>query len=334
VGADLSALCREAGMVALRRVLPTVAFRVDEKPRLDGLTIEVTQPDFLEAFKAIEPTSTREFLTERPQIAFRDVGGLAQAKRTLRSIVDVVQGGGALVPGARLEAPKGILFTGPSGTGKTLLARALAGELGLTLIAVDLTTLLSKWVGESEKGLREVFKRAKQASPCILFFDDVEAIAPARSTQEGGSLAPRMVAQHSRELGHLHASLGVIVLGATNRPDLLEPALLRPGRFDYVLELPLPDVIERRDILALHARGLALDADVDLSEVAERTEGYAGADLELICKKAVILALEESRQGRSVFHVTRCQVEEALEQVKGVAVPAIRSLGPSRRSVV
>jgi transitional endoplasmic reticulum ATPase len=334
VGADLAALCREGGMVALRRILPAVTFQVDAKPRLDGLTIEVTQPDFLEAFKAIEPTSTREFLTERPEIGFRDVGGLAQEKRTLRSIVDVVQRGGALVPGARLDAPKGILLTGPSGAGKTLLARALAGELGLTLIAVDLSTLLSKWVGESEKGLHEVFKRAKQASPCILFFDDVEAIAPARSTQEVGSLAPRLVAQLFRELGQLHGSLGVVVLGATNRPDLLEPALLRPGRFDYVLELPLPDLADRRDILALHARGLALDADVDLSEVAERTEGCAGADLELVCKKAVILALEESRQSRSTFHVARCHVEEALEHLKGAAVPGIRSLGSPRRSVV
>ncbi len=336
VGADLSALCKEAGMVALRRLLPGVTFEVDSKPKLEGLRIEVTQQDFLEAFKAIEPTATREFLAERPSLTLKDVGGLAEAKRTLRSVVELTRSGGALLPRARLDPPKGILLTGPSGTGKTLLARALAGELGLTLISVDLTTLLSKWVGESEKGLREVFKRAKQASPCILFFDDVEALAPARSTHEGGALGPRLVAQLFRELDQLHGSLRVLVLGATNRVDLLEPALLRPGRFDYVVDLPVPDVGGRREILSLHTDGLPLADDVDLDEVAARTEGCTGADLALVCKKAAILAIEESGRERSAFRITGGHMQEALAQARGPVAPiAGRLPGPTgRRSVV
>jgi transitional endoplasmic reticulum ATPase len=198
-----------------------------------------------------------------------------------------------------------------------LLARALAGELGLTLITVDQPSLLSKWVGESEKGLREVFKRAKQASPCILFFDEIESLVPARSVQEAGSLAPRLVSQLFRELDELHGSLGVMVLGATNRPELMEPALLRTGRFDYVLELPLPDRNERLAILKIHTEGLPLDADVDLAALADATEGWTGASLELACKKAAILALEESRAASSTtLRVAARHLREAQAQVR------------------
>ena len=336
VGADLAALCKEAGMAALRRLLPGVAFEVEGKPSLEGLRIEVTQDDFLQAFKSIEPTATREFLAERPRLGLKDVGGLAEAKRSLRSVVALSRSGGSLPRHAHLEPPKGILLTGPSGTGKTLLARALAGELGLTLISVDLTTLLSKWVGESEKGLREVFKRAKQASPCVLFFDDVEALAPVRCAQEGGALGARLVAQLFRELDQLHGSLGVLVLGATNRLDLLEPALLRPGRFDTVVELPLPDATARREILALHTEGLPLDDGVDLDDVAARTEGCTGADLELVCKRAAMLALEASAGERSAFRVTGAQVREALAQGRRpvASIAGRRSGTAGRRSVV
>ncbi len=317
VGADLAVLCKEAGMVALRRILPEVRFEVDGKPQLDALKAQVTRDDFMAAFKVVEPTSTREFLAERPRLTIKDVGGLADTKRTLLSIMQLFRGGGALVGHTRFNPPKGILLTGPSGTGKTLLARALAGEMGLTLITVDQPSLLSKWVGESEKGLREVFKRAKQASPCILFFDEIESLVPARSAQEAGSLFPRIVSQLFRELDDLHGSLGVVVLGATNRPDLMEPALLRAGRFDYVLELPLPNREERREILGIQTEGLPLGDDVSLAQLAESTGGWTGADLELICKKAAILALEEHRTHPSgVFRVTARHFAEAQAQVK------------------
>jgi transitional endoplasmic reticulum ATPase len=320
VGADLEVLCKEAGMVALRRLVPRVRFELDLKPQLDALAFQITREDFLAAFKVVEPTSTREFLAERPQLGFKDVGGLAETKRTLRSILQLVGAGSALFGHARFNPPKGVLLTGASGTGKTLLARALAGELGLTLITVDQPSLLSKWVGESEKGLREVFKRAKQASPCILFFDEIESLVPARSVQEAGSLAPRLVSQLFRELDELHGSLGVLVLGATNRPELMEPALLRTGRFDYVLELPLPDRNERLAILEIHTEGLPLDTDVDLDALSDATEGWTGANLELACKKAAILALEECRTASSdQLRIAARHLREAQAQVRAMA---------------
>ena len=317
VGADLAVLCKEAGMVALRRLVPQIRFEVDEKPQLTSKEVQVTQDDFLDAFRMVEPTSTREFLAERPRLTLKDVGGLAGIKGTLRSIVQLMRHGGALSTHARFNPPKGILLTGPSGTGKTLLARALAGELGLTLITVDQTSLLSKWVGESEKGLHEVFKRAKQASPCIVFFDEIESIAPIRTIHEAGSHFPRLVSQLFRELDDLHGSLGVLVLAATNRPDLMETALLRVGRFDYVLELPLPNQEERREILGIHTEGLPLEDDVKLNEIVEATGGWTGADLELTCKKAAILALEESRgKSSEAFRVGRRHLQEALAQTR------------------
>jgi transitional endoplasmic reticulum ATPase len=317
VGADLAVLCKEAGMVALRRLLPHVRFEVDGKPQLDEATVRIGLDDFMAAFKVVTPTSTREFLAERPRVTLKDVGGLAEAKRTLLSIVQLFSEGSALVGHTRFSPPKGILLTGPSGTGKTMLARALAGEMGLTLITVDQPSLLSKWVGESEKGLREVFKRAKQASPCILFFDEIETLVPARSAHEAGGLFSRLVSQLFRELDELHGSLGVVVLGATNRPDMIEPALLRAGRFDYVLELPVPTRDERREILALQTEGLPLTEDVNLGELADTTGGWTGADLELICKKAAILALEEHRMHPSEsFRVTARHLTDARAQVK------------------
>ncbi|HTO95510.1 MAG TPA: AAA family ATPase, partial [Myxococcales bacterium] len=322
VGADLAMLCKEAGLAALRQILPRIRFDVAQKPELDAQAIQVTAQDFLEAFKAVEPTSTREFLAERPSVTLKEVGGLRRTKEMLRSMVELVRSGAR--PYARFDPPKGILLSGPSGTGKTLLARALAGELGLTLITVDLPSLFSKWVGESEKGLREVFKRARQTSPCILFFDELEALAPARAADDPGG--PRLVSQLLRELDELHGSLGVIVLGATSRIDLVEPAVLRPGRFDFLVELPPPDAEGRREILGIHAQGLPLEPAIDLSAIAEETEGWTGAELELVCKKAAILAFEADRQSPRTFRVSRAEMQEAVRQVRetAAATPSAR----------
>ncbi len=322
VGADLAVLCKEAGMVALRRLLPRLRFDVALDAQLEGIDLHVSAQDFLEAFKAVEPTSTREFLAERPRLTLRNVGGLGPAKQALRSMADVVRGAAPALE--RLHPPRGILLTGASGTGKTLLAKALAGELGLTLITVDLPTLFSKWVGESEKGLHDVFRRARQTAPCILFFDDVDALAPARASEESAGISARLVAQLFRELDELHGSLGVVVLGATSRPENVEPALLRPGRFDYVIELPLPDARARREILAIHVEGLPLDASVDLDGIAERAAEFCGADLELLCKRAALRAFEE---GKEQFKVSRLHFEEALLQVR----PSSRASARARK---
>jgi transitional endoplasmic reticulum ATPase len=233
-----------------------------------------------------------------------------------------------LFSNSRLSPPRGVLFSGPSGTGKTLMAKALAGEMGMTLFIVDPPTLLSKWVGESEKGLREVFKRAKQASPCILFFDEIEAMAPARTAEDSGQVSQRIVSQLFRELDGLPSSLGIAVVAATNRIDLMEPALLRAGRFDSIIEFPLPAKEERTEILELYLLSLPFRSEVDIELLAGMSEGWTGAELEALCKKAVVLVLEESlAEGEtldySLMTITTKHFELAIE--KNGTSPAIRT---------
>jgi transitional endoplasmic reticulum ATPase len=309
VGADLAALCAEAGMAALRRLMPGIKFEVDTKPSLPrDAKIEVTAEDFLTAFKAVEPTSTREFMSERPRISFKDVGGLEEIKQRLLSLIQLPLRGLPVFAQSRVGPPKGVLFTGPSGTGKTLMAKALAGETGMTLIVVDPPTLLSKWVGESEKGLREVFKRAKQVSPCIVLIDEVESIAPARSAEDAGHVSQRIVSQLFRELDGLQSSLGIVVIATTNRMDLMEPALLRAGRFDFVIDFPLPNREERIGILRTFLRTLPLDSRVDDGILADMSAGWTGADIEALCKKAVMFALEECLKKEEKPDFSRCKI--------------------------
>jgi transitional endoplasmic reticulum ATPase len=320
VGADIAALCKEAGMACLRRIMPDIRFQLDDKPTLkEGTEIKVTADDFMESYKAVQPTSTREFQVERSRFAFEDVGGLDEIKKNLLSITQLPVRDLPIFANSRLSPPKGVLLSGPSGTGKTLMSRALSGETGMTLIVVDPPTLLSKWVGETEKGLKEVFKRAKQSSPCILLIDEIEAIAPARTAEDAGEVSQRIVSQLFRELDELHGSLGVMVVAATNRIDLMEPALLRAGRFDYIIDFPLPTREERLQILDIYLKGMPIDKKVDSGHLADMSQGWSGADLEAMCKKAVMLALDECLASRKKPDLSKCVVgsthfEQAIAQ--------------------
>jgi transitional endoplasmic reticulum ATPase len=332
VGADLAALCAEAGMAALRRLMPGIKFEVDAKPSLgEDAKLEVTADDFLAAFKTVEPTSTREFMSERPHISFQDVGGLQEIKKKLHSMIQLPLRGLPVFSHSRLGPPKGVLFTGPSGTGKTLMAKALAGETGMTLIVVDPPTLLSKWVGESEKGLREVFKRAKQASPCIVLIDEIEAIAPARTAEDSGHVSQRIVSQLFREMDELQGSLGILVIATTNRIDLMEPALLRAGRFDFIIDFPLPSREERIEILQAYMRTLPLNSQIDIDALADRSEGWTGADIEALCKKAAMLAVEECLQGEETPDFSQCKITS--RHFEQAALQGSSSTIQSRRAV-
>jgi transitional endoplasmic reticulum ATPase len=298
VGADLEALCKEAGMVALRRYLS-----LEDKGEVDAILtsanrLQITMDDFLKGLREVEPTATREVYTERSTVAWRDIGGLREIKDALTAIVDLPEKYPALFASAKVMPPRGILFTGPTGTGKTLMAKALAGETGLNFISISVPILFSKWLGESEKALHQIFKKAKQSAPCILFFDEIDTLAVTRHMSvDGGAVAERMASQFFSELDNLNDLSQVIVLGATNRPDLLDPALTRSGRLDYVLEFPLPSGEDRLEIFRVHTRGRPLAADVEFSELAGLTEGLAGSDIASVCRNAAMMAITDCVNG-------------------------------------
>ena len=295
VGADLAILCKEAGMNAIRRLLPTLDLTADSIDPEELATCNITAGDFLQAFREVEPTATREFFADRPTTQWQQVGGLTAIKEKLRAVIELPLAYPELFRRARQRMPKGVLLTGAPGTGKTLMVRALAGSSGAHFIAVDASTLHSRWLGEAEKGLRQIFKRAKQVAPCILFFDEIDAMAPVRSgDNQGGG---RLVSQLLMELDNLMDAAGVIVIGATNRPDMLDPALMRAGRFDYRIELPRPAAAERLEIFHIHTEGVPLAPAVDFSELANRSEGLVGSDIEAVCKHAAMTAIKRCVAG-------------------------------------
>jgi len=294
VGADLEALCREAGMIALRRVLPQIDFSQSHVPYELLSQLEVKMGDFKEALREVEPSAVREVFVEVPNVTWGDVGGLEDLKQRLREAVEWPIKYPELFESIRLDPPKGALLFGPPGCGKTLIAKALATETGVNFISVKGPELLSMYVGESERGLRDIFRKARQAAPCIVFFDEIDALASVRSRGgEDSGVGGRVLSQLLTELDGIEELKGVLVLAATNRPDLLDPALLRPGRFDIQLEIPVPDRAAREQIFRIHLHGRPVHREVTAACLADETDGFTGAQIEGVCRRAMMKALAE-----------------------------------------
>ncbi len=318
VGADLESLTKEAAMTALRR-----SRRAQDGPSIRELT--VTRADFEAAMASVEPSAMREYVAEAPTKGFEAVGGLGETKRKLERAVTWPLSYGPLFEAANTDPPSGILLYGPPGTGKTLLARAIAAESEVNFIHVAGPELLDRYVGESEKAVREVFERARQAAPSIVFFDEIDAIATSRDSVSGDSgVSERVVSQLLTELDGLSENPNLVVLAATNRRDALDDALLRPGRLESHVEVPAPDELARRAIFAVHTEGKPLAEDVDLDALAERTTSYTGADIAAICREAAMLAIEsvadryegaEANEHADEVRLTAAHFETALDSV-------------------
>ncbi len=321
VGADMEALAREAAMAALRRLMPTIDLAAAELPYERLMELEVTMADFLDALREVEPSAMREVFTEVADVSWDEIGGMEEAKTALREAVEWPLLHSAVLTRVGAQPAKGILLTGPPGSGKTLLAKAAARESGVNFISIKGPELLSKWIGDSEKGVREVFKKARQAAPCIVFIDEIDALAPRRGGGGGeGHVTERVVSQLLTELDGIEELRGVVTLAATNRSDILDPALLRPGRFDIEIDVPLPDQASRRAILGVHTRNRPLTADIDLDVLAAETEGFVGADLAGLCRDATMAAArrfiaqdaETAGTDLETLEVTQADVSAAL----------------------
>jgi transitional endoplasmic reticulum ATPase len=325
VGADLQSLAKEAAILAVRRVLPEINMEQTKVPPKTLNKIKVKMQDFQDALRDVQPSAMREVLVQVPNVKWEDIGGLGEIKEELTEAVEWPLKYGKLFQKGDVKPPKGILLYGPPGTGKTLIAKAVANESEANFISVKGPELISKWVGESEKGVREVFRKARAAAPCVIFFDEVDAIAPKRASGEGDSqVTQRVVSQLLTELDGLEELNGVVVLGATNRHDIIDEALLRPGRFDKLLRVPPPDKEGRLDILKIHTKRKPLAKDVDLMKLAEMTEGYTGAELAAISNSASILAIKEylkahgkeAESGTGEFSISMHEFEEAINDLK------------------
>ena len=326
VGADLEYLCKEAAMKCLRRLLPELNLE-DEKLSPEVLNkLIVTMNDFENAVKEVMPSAMREVYLESPDVPWSFIGGLDDIKRELQEAVEWPLRYPELYTKLGHAMPKGLLMHGPSGTGKTLLAKAVATESEANFISVRGPELLSKWVGESERGIREIFRRARQAAPCVVFFDEIDSIAPTRGMGGDSMVTERVVSQLLTELDGIQALSGVVVLAATNRADIIDPALLRPGRFDKIVFVPLPDKIARLKILEIHSKDKPLGSDVNLSRIAELTEGFSGADTSSVSNTSVSLVLheylakyptpEEAAKHVSEAHVMMRHFEEGVKKIK------------------
>jgi transitional endoplasmic reticulum ATPase len=299
VGADIEALAREAAMSVLRKILPKIDFELSDIPYETLMELQVTMDNFYEAMAEVEPSAIREFFVEVPDVKWEDIGGLDDMKEQLKEAIEWPLKYPDVFKKANTNPPKGILLYGAPGTGKTLLAKAVANESGVNFISVKGPSLISKYVGESEKGIREVFKKAKQASPTILFFDEIDSLVPKRGASSADAhVTERVISQFLTEMDGIEELKGVVVLAATNRLDLVDPALLRSGRFDILFELPIPDEETRHSIFKIHTRNKPLRKDVDLKTLSKKTDGMAGSDIQLICQKASMNAIRKFVKGK------------------------------------
>jgi len=330
VGADLQALAKEAAILAVRRVIPEISMDETKVPAKTLNKIKVKMQDFQDALRDVQPSAMREVLVQVPNVKWEDIGGLTSVKEELTEAVEWPLKYGKLFAKGDVKPPKGILLYGPPGTGKTLIAKAVANESEANFISIKGPELISKWVGESEKGVREVFRKARAAAPCVIFFDEVDAIAPRRKSGETDSqVTERVVSQLLTEMDGLEELKGVVVLGATNRPDIIDEALLRPGRFDKILRIPPPDKEGRIEILKIHTKKKPLAKDVDVAKLAELTEGYTGAELAAAANAASVAAIKqfvkahgkEAEAGAQDLTITMRDFEEAIKETRRKATP-------------
>lgn len=316
VGADLQALCREAAMTCLRRLIPHIDFASAEIPYDEVMQLQVTMADFQAALHEVGPSAIREVFVETPDVGWKDVGGLGQLKQRLIEAVEWPLRYPEEFARAKVRPPKGVLLSGPPGCGKTLMAKAAAHESQVNFISVKGPALLSKFVGESERGVRETFQKARQAAPCIIFFDEFDSLVPTRSA--GGMderVTERVVSQFLSEMDGIEELTGVLVLAATNRADLLDPALLRPGRFDLLVDVPLPDREARREIFQVHLRDKPVEKDLGLDVLAARSESFSGADIQAVCNQAAWDAVRHVISGKGKRLVITS--ESLLKAIRG-----------------
>jgi transitional endoplasmic reticulum ATPase len=318
VGADLEALSKEAAMRSLRRILPEIDLQQAKIPVEVLNKIKVTKHDFDEALKDVQPSAMREVLVQRPNVTWDEIGGLQSIKEELAEAIEWPLKHAELFTEADVKPPKGILLYGPPGTGKTMIAKAVATTSEANFISIKGPELISKWVGESEKGVREVFRKARQAAPCVVFFDEIDAIAPRRGGSEDSShVTERVISQMLTELDGLEDLKGVVVIAATNRPDIIDEALLRPGRFDRMLEVPPPDKEARKQIFIIHTKKKPLDSDVNLEKLVDMTEGMTGAEIAGIANAAAMTAIKDhvAMKGTKLA-ISMKHFESAFDKVK------------------
>jgi len=333
VGADIAALCKEAAMHALREIIPRIDIEKDIPTEILE-ALEVKNEDFYGALTIVTPSALREVFVEVPKVKWEDIGDLEQAKQELIEVVEWPLKYPEAFAMLRTKPPKGILILGPPGTGKTMLAKAVASESEANFINVKGPEFLSKWVGESEKAVRETFRKARQASPCIVFMDEIDSIAPTRGGDGDSHVTERVISQLLTEMDGLESLHNVVVIAATNRPDMLDPALLRPGRFDRLVKIGAPSLESREKIFKIHLKDKPLAPDVDIAALAAGTEGYVGADIAAICREASMLLLREAikrgmdkeavKKALSDKKVERRHFAEAIKKVKPTMTPELR----------